>query len=299
MHEAAPLISVVVRSQGRPSLARSLASVASQTWRPLEIVIVNAGTSLIVPPPARPGLASRVIGGGPYDRPRAANAGLDAARGEWIVFLDDDDAFMPDHVESLWRAAAGSGALVAYSATQCLDEQGRTAKTLAMDFDRLKLYSLNYIQIGAALFSRTLVAEGCRFDEEFECLQDWDFWLQLAQRTHFVHTGLATNLWSAFSGASGCGMGANSDERQFDRFSELLSRKWKATGTALRHKVDHHNRLAREALGRGFPERADAHMVLAERLLRGPVRTPGTRVTNARRRKAAGVDTRSQDMADN
>ena len=287
MHEDLPLVSVIVRSVGRASLAATIGSIARQSYRPVEIVIVNAGASRLPPLPALPRIDSRVIEGGPYNRPRAANAGLAAARGDWIVFLDDDDAFLPDHIESLLRRVrASDGALLAYSATQCLDSDGRTAMTIEVEFDRLKLFSLNYIQIGAALFSRTLVEDGCRFDDELECLQDWDFWLQLAQRTHFVHTGKATNQWSAFSGGSGCGMGSNSNPPQFDRFRKILIRKWRSIGEALRRKVDHHNRLAGEAMRGGLPDRADAHMIIAERLLRGPAQSPCKRATITRREAA-------------
>jgi glycosyltransferase involved in cell wall biosynthesis len=279
-------------------LVRSVASVVHQTHRPIELVIVNAGASTLAPPRAAAGISLRVVDGGPYNRPQAANAGLTAASGEWIVFLDDDDAFLPGHVESLWRkASASDGALVAYSATRCLDADGRAAATIEVEFDRLKLFSMNYIQIGAALFARSLVDEGCRFDEDFECLQDWDFWLQLAQRTHFVHTGEATNLWSAFSGGSGCGMGSNSNELMRERFRALLSGKWKATGDALQRKVNHHNRLARQAMRAGLADKADAHMVIAERLLRGPARLPPHRAARARRETARGLETRSRDTA--
>ena len=282
MHENRPLVSVIIRSLGRPSLARSFISVVEQRHRPLEVVLVNAGASSISIAETR-AIPVRMVGGGPYDRPGAANAGLATARGEWIAFLDDDDAFLPEHIESLLQALRESdGARVAYSATQCLDAEGQAASTIDIAFDRLKLFSRNYIQIGAALFARSLVLEGCRFDEDFECLQDWDFWLQLAQRTHFAHTGKATNLWSAYDGASGCGMGANSDNDRFERYSRLLSRKWKSTGVALQRKIDHHNRLARDALDAGFADKADAHMVIAQRLLRGPVRTPAQRVAATR-----------------
>jgi hypothetical protein len=295
MEEATPLVSVIIRSLGRDSLARSIASVHAQTYRRLEIVVVDAGASGIAAPRESTRIACQVVGRGPYDRPSAANAGLAAANGEWLSFLDDDDAYMPAHIESLLAAArASDGALVAYSATQCLDPRGRPVGTIGAGFDRLKLHSKNYIQIGAALFNRSLVLDGCRFDEEFLCLQDWDFWLQLSQRTHFAYTGEATNLWNAFIGASGCGLGTNADTPLQDRFAALLARKWKATGDALRRKVGHHNRLACTAMQRGFPEKADAHMVIAERLMRGPVRSPSRRAT---RRAAGGAYQRSTTMA--
>jgi Glycosyl transferase family 2 len=273
MPEVPPLVSVIVRTTGRPSLSESVESVVRQTYRPIEVIVVNAGATNLPPIPAATDLDTQVIEGGPYNRPRAANVGLSAARGRWIAFLDDDDIFLPHHIESLVREVhASDGALVAYSATQCVDEKGRTEVNIEMEFDRLKLFAANYIQIGAALFSSILVAEGYRFDEGFECLQDWDFWIQLAQRTHFAYTALITNQWRAFSGASGCGMGQNFDGRRIGRFKQLLMQKWSPIRAALQRKVDHHNQVAHAAMRQGLPDKADAHMAIAERLLRGPAR---------------------------
>src|SRR5512134_1683290 len=118
-----PLVSVVVRTMGRPSLARALASVAAQTWRPLEIVLVDA---------AGGGMAARdyadipvhVVGGGRLDRPRAANAGLAAARGDWITFLDEDDTAEPDHIALLVATASLAGLPVAYGQTRLVGGDG-------------------------------------------------------------------------------------------------------------------------------------------------------------------------------
>ena len=45
--------------------------------------------------------------GGPA---KARNAGLDVARREWVAVLDADDAFMPERLERLTRAANGLNA---------------------------------------------------------------------------------------------------------------------------------------------------------------------------------------------
>src|SRR4051812_620779 len=95
-----PLVSIIVRTMGRPEIRRALASVLAQTHRPLELVVVDASGGGF--PQERFGdIPIRFAGGSPLDRPRAANAGLDAATGEWLLVLDEDDEIAPSHVAML------------------------------------------------------------------------------------------------------------------------------------------------------------------------------------------------------
>src|SRR5438132_1033057 len=105
---ASPLVSVIVRSMARPSLDATLASLAAQTHAPLEVVLVLAsGPGHPVPPSHVGAHPVRVVTtGAPLARAPAANAGLDAAGGEWLTFLDDDDVFLPEHVSGLLASAA-------------------------------------------------------------------------------------------------------------------------------------------------------------------------------------------------
>jgi len=229
-----PLVSILIRTMGRASLARAIAAAAAQTHRPLEMVVVNAAAKPLPPIDTPRDVPIRVVEGGPYDRPRAANAALDHARGAWLVFLDDDDAFAPTHVETLLAAVNGApGARVAYSATAVVEPDGKARMVIGANFNRLHLFVGNYMQVGAALFSRSLLAEGARFDERLDCYEDWDFIIQLAQRTHFVYTGRPTNLWFAHAGESGAGMGANKRDAATRPFHEIVVSKWAARAASL------------------------------------------------------------------
>ena len=248
-----PLVSILIRTMGRASLARAIAAAAAQTHRPLEIVVVNAAAKPLPAFDAPRDVPIRVVEGGPYGRPMAANAALDHARGAWLVFLDDDDAFAPTHVETLLAAAATSGgARVAYSATAVVEPDGKARMVIGAAFNRLHLFIGNYMQVGAALFSRSLVADGARFDERLDCYEDWDFIIQLAQRTHFVYTGQPTNLWCAYAGESGAGMGANKRDAATRPFHEIVVAKWASRAGAL-------NEYARR------------NPAEAERIVRGPL----------------------------
>jgi hypothetical protein len=94
-----PEITVVIPTHGRPQLlARAIRSVLAQTISNFEIVVVIDGED-----PRSEQAAARFgddrirlltlktqAGGG-----NARNAGVAAARGIWVAFLDDDDEFMP------------------------------------------------------------------------------------------------------------------------------------------------------------------------------------------------------------
>jgi len=183
----APLVSIIVRSIDRPTLDEALDSVALQTYPNIEVVLVNAKGPDHRPMPTWCGrFPLRVVSGeGPLDRAPAANRGLDAAQGEYLLFLDDDDWIEPDHIATLVASAmATSPALpVVYSGVRTFGDT--PTRTFHRDFDRLRLFAGNYIPIHAVLFSRRLVAAGCRFDETLSLYEDWDFLIQLALHTPF------------------------------------------------------------------------------------------------------------------
>jgi len=265
-----PLVSVLIRTMGRATLARSIVAVASQTHRPLEIVVVNAAGKPLPALPPTNGVAIRVVEGGPYNRPRAANAALDNAAGDWLIFLDDDDAFAPTHVASLLAAAASSpGARVAYSATATVDPDGKARKGIGAPFNRLHLFNGNYIPNCAALFARSLVAEGARFDERIPCYEDWDFIIQLAQRTHFVYTGVPTAFWFAYAGESGAGLGENRRAADTQPFYDMVTAKWAGPAEALRDQLRHHHGAARAAAARREPRYERRHLDEITRLTEG------------------------------
>jgi glycosyltransferase involved in cell wall biosynthesis len=220
------LVSVVVRTMGRPELARALACVAAQTHRPLEIVLVDAA-GLGVAMSEHAGIPVRVAGGGKLGRAQAANAGLDAARGEWVMFLDEDDEIASDHVAQLLTALDREPfTRAAYSQTRLLDAAGDVERLLGGPYDREALFRSNYLAMHAVLFARSLAADGARFDETLEIFEDWDFWLQLASRTRFAFTGQPTASYRAAAGQSGAGAGANLDRDAALAQRNRLMAKW-------------------------------------------------------------------------
>lgn len=231
MQPAVPRISIIIRTTGRAELAQAVESVCMQTLaatrHALEIVLVNAANTAL-PSFDLQGIVMREARAGRrLNRPEAANVGLDAATGDYVCFLDDDDWFHPDHLQSLMDLlTARADARVAYSGVLLVHADGRPYARLNRPFDRDALLRGNYIQMGAALFERSLLDEGARFDETLLNFQDWDFWLQLAELTDFVHSGQVTLSWRALSGGSGSGMGPNADHALQAAYTQRVQQKW-------------------------------------------------------------------------
>ena len=232
-------VSVIVRSTARPTLARALESIGAQDYPDVEAVVVAASGPDHPPVPARVGRHPVVFAPSPLhlSRPDAANAGLDAATGDWITFLDDDDTLSPDHVSGLVAATRNAPeALAVYTLARARFADGRT-ETWGRPYALIQLYERNFIHLSTALFSRKLVERGCRFDPQFEIMQDWDFFLQIAQHTHFHFEPRQTFDWHADAGASGAGGGPNRDDARFAEFRDMIYAKWAPAHDALADAV--------------------------------------------------------------
>lgn len=241
---ATPLVSIVIRSMDRASLDEALQSVAAQAHPSIEIVVVNARGPGHRPLPADVGgrPVRWVDHGTPLPRARAANAGLDAATGSLIGFLDDDDVLFPDHVSVLVQALADHRPLrCAYANTRVeflRDAQCVGVVELNDDFDRSRLWGRNFLPFHAVLFERSLLTQqGCRIDETLEVYEDWDFWTQLSQHTDFVHVDRTT---CCYRNSGGSGFGLTPDEALILRGKERYFEKWRLlwSGAQVRDLVD-------------------------------------------------------------
>jgi tetratricopeptide (TPR) repeat protein len=214
----------------RPTLERTLDSIAAQTWPSLEIVVAAAcGHGHRALPEEHGGRRLRLVRGALDERlprPIAANLCLESAEGEWFNFLDDDDEFLPEHIEKLLTAPRPNGERVVYSRTRVVDQSGATIGHCGFAGFHAQLYYQSRSTPAGTLFHRSLVDEGARFDPAFDLLEDHEFFVNLASRTEFLFVDAVTGIWHAQAGESGAGFGHNYSPERLEPFYEKMRSKW-------------------------------------------------------------------------
>lgn len=175
------VVTTVIPTIGRPSLARAIASVMAQAvpWR---LIVVGDG---IVPDVPADGRILAVRGPMP-DYPadermrwnmggvRAFDAGLDLVTSEWCAYLADDDEYMPAHHAALLAASADAD--VVYG-------QSRTPGRASIYGDRWPPEDAD-ICMGAWIMRTSL---GMRARETPGMAWDLDWWRRLIPIARFAH----------------------------------------------------------------------------------------------------------------
>ena len=138
-----PAISIVTTVyDAKEYLPRTVQSILAQTFTDFELILVEDGSpngcGEVCDELARADGRIRVVhkpNGGPAS---AANAGLDAATGRYISYVDSDDLLEPDFLETLYKMVTESGCPLAACGAECIDEEGnRLGRGVAVADDLL------------------------------------------------------------------------------------------------------------------------------------------------------------------
>jgi glycosyltransferase involved in cell wall biosynthesis len=187
-----PLISVIMPCfNAEPYLAEAIASVMGQTWQSVELLIVDDGSSddsVAIAEDARSRHPDRIrlfrqSRQGPYP---ARNLGLREANGQYAAFLDADDWWTPDCLESLCDALSGTDAALAYCGWQNVGASFRSNEPFVPpDYEQLDkatafLRAASPWPIHAALTRLDIIRQVGGFDTNWRSCMDYDLWLRIA-----------------------------------------------------------------------------------------------------------------------
>ena len=163
-------ISVIMLTYNRENLVRrAIESILSQTFRDFEFIIVDNGSSdrsgVIADEYAVKNGRLRVLHRERGNIGSGRNTGLDAASGEFITFIDDDDYAEPNYLEFLLNLAIENDAEIAICGAldRIFDEKLiMTAEEALIELMWRKRYNMAF---PSKLFCRTLV-DDLRFPVE-------------------------------------------------------------------------------------------------------------------------------------
>ena len=207
-----PLVSIIVRTKDRPKLLkRALQSISVQTYRPIEVVLVNDGGCDLDIEEIKSILGDISLNYIRLEkntgRAHAGNVGIENAKGEYIGFLDDDDEFYPEHLETLVGFMIQNSKDVAYTACEFVekkfnDDFSRFHATPKWVFGKEFVYRdlliANYIPLISLLFKTDLL-KVYRFDESFELYEDWDLLIRIGDNLKFYFIDKITSIYNQWS----------------------------------------------------------------------------------------------------
>lgn len=188
------LVSVIVPHYNRCDLLEAIVqSVAGQTYRPIELIIIDDGSQS--PPENLPdsllGINIRLLKRKHCGKPGLVrNVGIRAANGKYIAFLDSDDLWFPEKLQNQVEILESDSSVDlvhgnAVSSTEEKKELYIDATLDSMALSYIGLLKRNYILTSSVVARRELFTT-----EEFLGLrsaQDYEMWLRLGKNHKFTY----------------------------------------------------------------------------------------------------------------
>lgn len=184
------MVSVIVPTYNRGYIIRrAIDSILKQTYKEYEIIVVDDGSTDNTAEIVKGYSSSRVkyIG---YEVNRGANharnVGMKAARGEYIAFLDSDNEWKEDFLETRVDVMEKDETLLMTFGRMELDYLSKRIipqeeEGVLNEYEKLKRILLikNVIDTNTVCIRRQCFRDVGGFDEQLPRLQDWDFFSRI------------------------------------------------------------------------------------------------------------------------
>jgi glycosyltransferase involved in cell wall biosynthesis len=186
----APQVTVVIPTRNRrPLLQLALDCARGQEGVTVEVVVVDEASTDDTPAflaaldDAR---VSVIRHEEPQGVSRARNAGIAAARGTYVAFLDDDDVWAPQKLAHQIRAMEAASASWSYAGVMFVDDRYRPLVWLPAFEEpafRTRILETYLVHAGGSnvIASRAALDAVGGFDAGFMHNADWDMWIRLGQ----------------------------------------------------------------------------------------------------------------------
>lgn len=193
--QRAQLVSAIMPVRNRAGIiSGAIESVIAQTHENWELIIVDDGstdaTIAVVEGFAERDPRVRLLRQPPSGVCAARNNGLADARGDFVAFIDSDNAWLPDFIEFSLPGFADRDVVATHAAVEMVDEHGEKS-FLAQSGTRDDLLNGgNFIDLNTLIARRSAVTEIGGFDEALRRWVDYDLVIRLAElgRLRFLPT---------------------------------------------------------------------------------------------------------------
>jgi glycosyltransferase involved in cell wall biosynthesis len=183
------LVTVYIPTKNRLHLLRrALTSVLEQDYSDIEIIVVDDGSSDgsvdYLRELVRQGRIRAIFYPRSQGACQARNAAIEAARGECVTGLDDDDYFEPGRIASfvaIWKEQRGNRNLAGlFDSVRALTSRGEFVFNTRPSVSHLDLRNCN--AVGSQVFA-PVAHYRCAglFDPLMPAWQDWDLWLRMTR----------------------------------------------------------------------------------------------------------------------
>ncbi len=189
-----PLLSIVIATYNMADfLPLAVQSALAQTYKPIEVLIVDDGSTDNTADVVQPFLPDPRVNYWKQENAGQANAknrGIRESTGQYIAFLDADDIWMPDKLEAQMHLFARLSAVgVVYSGFSYIDEAGRELPNVPGKMYRGRvsgpLLISNFIGFSSSVVRRECFERLGAFNENLGMGIDYDLWLRFSTRYEF------------------------------------------------------------------------------------------------------------------
>lgn len=191
-----PRVSIVMAAKNYARfLPEAVQSVFAQTTRDWELLIIDDGSSDHTPDAVRPFLADarvRYFRSDTLGQPRAKNLGIAFARGDFVAFLDADDAWEPTKLaKQLAVFAAKPEVGVVYSERALINEaseplpQPPVPRATPRGRVLPEMFTQNFVCFSSVVVKREVFSRVGTFNPLFDLAIDYDLWLRVAKHYQF------------------------------------------------------------------------------------------------------------------
>lgn len=187
---SSPLVSAIIPVyNGERYIADAIDSVFRQEYRPLEVIVVDDGSSDgTLGVVAAYGDTVRVISQKNSGQAVARNVGLTAAKGKYIAFLDADDVWSDDHLAELLPPLLDGSCDVARGLVTYVRDKGLATEEIS---ESVFLEPL----VGACVYDASVFATIGHFDEAMRQGEDFDFAIRLNESACRQWRSTKSVLW--------------------------------------------------------------------------------------------------------